>query len=525
VRLQREAFALREAGFFVAPRLVDLAGYNVEALEEERGLLVLLLPTWTGGAPPPAGASLHAHLRELVADFRVGRGALRALSVATFGLGSREYGGDWCRASFECHAWMVALGARELIPGGAAKGDDSGDMAAAFGVWCAGALLPAVCEAYAEAYGVEEEEEEAAAEETRGEGGCGAAACSGGGGGAGGGGCASGAAAAGAGSGGGCGGGGEGGACSGSGCGAGDCGAAAAPRQKEFLPRKVYRRAKKAAREAAEDAAREAALLAARAVAAAAAASAASPEDGSAAPSAADAEEDALNDALLALPAGGTEASGAAAAAPRGRRSAAIGRRASERQPPPSAPAPGGGSEEEDSGVEEGGGSGGEGLVDVEDVGNVVAAAAAAAAAEAAAAASSGAAREMVTAAQRRALTKEGYKIIGSHSAVKLCRWTKAQLRGRGGCYKHTFYGARVFHAALVFSPSCFSYNPPPPPLPSFQASPRTNAWRPRRPSRAPTSAPFAGGTTRTPLAARGGGAWTPPSSSWRARSPSTRPW
>eukprot|EP00599_Poterioochromonas_sp_BG-1_P002878 CAMPEP_0173144400 /NCGR_PEP_ID=MMETSP1105-20130129/7209_1 /TAXON_ID=2985 /ORGANISM="Ochromonas sp., Strain BG-1" /LENGTH=684 /DNA_ID=CAMNT_0014058071 /DNA_START=35 /DNA_END=2086 /DNA_ORIENTATION=+ len=49
--------------------------------------------------------------------------------------------------------------------------------------------------------------------------------------------------------------------------------------------------------------------------------------------------------------------------------------------------------------------------------------------------------REMVTQLQRKALTKEGYKIIGTHSAVKLCRWTKNQLRGRGGCYKHSFYG------------------------------------------------------------------------------------
>ena len=149
-RLQREAFALRAAGFFVAPRLVDLAGYNVESLEEERGVLVLLLPTWTGGVPPSGGAPLHAHLRELALDFRVGRGALRALSVATFGLGSREYGGDWCRAAAECHEWMVALGARELLP--AAKGDESSDMIAAFGDWLGSALLPAVCEAYAEAY-------------------------------------------------------------------------------------------------------------------------------------------------------------------------------------------------------------------------------------------------------------------------------------------------------------------------------------------------------------------------------------
>ena len=48
----------------------------------------------------------------------------------------------------------------------------------------------------------------------------------------------------------------------------------------------------------------------------------------------------------------------------------------------------------------------------------------------------------MVSESLRKSLTKQGYKIVGSHSGVKLCRWTKAMLRGRGGCYKHTFYGA-----------------------------------------------------------------------------------
>ena len=47
----------------------------------------------------------------------------------------------------------------------------------------------------------------------------------------------------------------------------------------------------------------------------------------------------------------------------------------------------------------------------------------------------------MVSESLRKSLTKQGYKIVGSHSGVKLCRWTKAMLRGRGGCYKHTFYG------------------------------------------------------------------------------------
>ncbi|GAB2273541.1 S-adenosyl-L-methionine-dependent tRNA 4-demethylwyosine synthase, partial [Dionaea muscipula] len=49
--------------------------------------------------------------------------------------------------------------------------------------------------------------------------------------------------------------------------------------------------------------------------------------------------------------------------------------------------------------------------------------------------------REMVALVIGANLEKQGYKIIGSHSGVKLCRWTKSQLRGRGGCYKHSFYG------------------------------------------------------------------------------------
>ncbi|CAA9988585.1 hypothetical protein, conserved in Apicomplexan species [Plasmodium knowlesi strain H] len=53
--------------------------------------------------------------------------------------------------------------------------------------------------------------------------------------------------------------------------------------------------------------------------------------------------------------------------------------------------------------------------------------------------------KDMLTWNQRNKLTKEGYKIIGSHSAVKLCRWTKSHLRGRGGCYKHTFYGINSY--------------------------------------------------------------------------------
>ncbi|KAJ8414478.1 hypothetical protein AAFF_G00036800 [Aldrovandia affinis] len=62
-------------------------------------------------------------------------------------------------------------------------------------------------------------------------------------------------------------------------------------------------------------------------------------------------------------------------------------------------------------------------------------------------------AREMITPALREALTKQGYRLIGSHSGVKLCRWTKSMLRGRGGCYKHTFYGIES-HRCMETTPS-----------------------------------------------------------------------
>ena len=51
------------------------------------------------------------------------------------------------------------------------------------------------------------------------------------------------------------------------------------------------------------------------------------------------------------------------------------------------------------------------------------------------------------------ALTKQGYTIIGSHSGVKICRWTKSALRGRGSCYKYSFYGIRS-HLCMETTPS-----------------------------------------------------------------------
>ncbi|KAM9931930.1 hypothetical protein OXX80_008426 [Metschnikowia pulcherrima] len=52
-----------------------------------------------------------------------------------------------------------------------------------------------------------------------------------------------------------------------------------------------------------------------------------------------------------------------------------------------------------------------------------------------------------------KSLTKQGYTVVGSHSGVKICRWTKSAMRGRGSCYKFAFYGIRS-HLCMETTPS-----------------------------------------------------------------------
>ena len=90
-----------------------------------------------------------------------------------------------------------------------------------------------------------------------------------------------------------------------------------------------------------------------------------------------------------------------------------------------------------------------EGLMDVEDLGRVTSKIRAAKEGKAEA----GPPKDMITPSLRKALTKQGYRLLGTHSGVKLCRWTKSMLRGRGGCYKHTFYGIES-HRCMETTPS-----------------------------------------------------------------------
>ncbi|KPI88514.1 hypothetical protein ABL78_2410 [Leptomonas seymouri] len=60
--------------------------------------------------------------------------------------------------------------------------------------------------------------------------------------------------------------------------------------------------------------------------------------------------------------------------------------------------------------------------------------------------------RPMLSEKRRESLSSM-YTLVGSHSAVKLCRWQKSMMRGRGGCYKWTMYGIKS-HRCMEATPS-----------------------------------------------------------------------
>ncbi|MFQ6106725.1 MAG: 4-demethylwyosine synthase TYW1 [Thermoplasmata archaeon] len=54
---------------------------------------------------------------------------------------------------------------------------------------------------------------------------------------------------------------------------------------------------------------------------------------------------------------------------------------------------------------------------------------------------------------RKRLLARQGYRVVGNHSAVKLCHWLREKLlRGRA-CYKEVFYGVES-HRCLQMTPT-----------------------------------------------------------------------
>ncbi|MEJ2267514.1 MAG: 4-demethylwyosine synthase TYW1 [Nanoarchaeota archaeon] len=53
----------------------------------------------------------------------------------------------------------------------------------------------------------------------------------------------------------------------------------------------------------------------------------------------------------------------------------------------------------------------------------------------------------------KKILKKQHYEIVGNHSGVQVCHWTKQALKGNGVCWKQKFYGVNCLKCCQ-FSPS-----------------------------------------------------------------------
>jgi|GEM_PF-86259 len=51
---------------------------------------------------------------------------------------------------------------------------------------------------------------------------------------------------------------------------------------------------------------------------------------------------------------------------------------------------------------------------------------------------------------QKSELERKHYGIVGKHSAVQVCDWTKKSMRNEGECYKNKFYGIETFACAQI---------------------------------------------------------------------------
>ncbi len=58
----------------------------------------------------------------------------------------------------------------------------------------------------------------------------------------------------------------------------------------------------------------------------------------------------------------------------------------------------------------------------------------------------------------KKILRKQHYEIVGKHSAVQICRWTKKSIRNEGVCYKEKFYGIKS-HLCCQMTPCLWCPN------------------------------------------------------------------
>jgi tRNA wybutosine-synthesizing protein 1 len=64
----------------------------------------------------------------------------------------------------------------------------------------------------------------------------------------------------------------------------------------------------------------------------------------------------------------------------------------------------------------------------------------------------------VIPAQLKKELVHQHYKVVGNHSAVKLCFWLRKSMRDSGFCYKQKFYGIQS-HRCMQMTPWLFCSN------------------------------------------------------------------
>ncbi|MBW2980271.1 4-demethylwyosine synthase TYW1 [Candidatus Woesearchaeota archaeon] len=59
----------------------------------------------------------------------------------------------------------------------------------------------------------------------------------------------------------------------------------------------------------------------------------------------------------------------------------------------------------------------------------------------------------MISELKKKDLYHQGYRVVGNHSAVKVCLWCKKAIRKEDSCYKSTFYGINS-HRCVQMTPA-----------------------------------------------------------------------
>ena len=114
-------------------KIVNLADFDAETLSEQ-DIVLIISSTWTDGKSPESCFDFFDYVQEYAYDFRVSKDHLSKITFAVFGLGGEIYGENYCKAVIDLNEHLKLLSATPIMEVG--MGDDQTDIMHKFNKWC-----------------------------------------------------------------------------------------------------------------------------------------------------------------------------------------------------------------------------------------------------------------------------------------------------------------------------------------------------------------------------------------------------